>query len=286
MHRTGISRRRFSQALLASSVVSLAGSYAPVRAQAVEQPPRDPLTIVIDDLIAANRILVNEDVIDAFGHVSARHPERPEHFLMARARPPAFVEPGDIMEFDRDGAPTGGDQRRPYVERFIHTAIYQSRPDVRSVVHHHSGAIIPFSVSDVPLRALSHVGGIIGGNVAVWDIADVVGASSNLMVSDLEIGRSLARTMGEDNVVLMRGHGAAAAGPSIRQATIAAIMLSEQATIMQNAVALGGNVEVLSPGEVEETAKIFSSVTPGGAIERTWEFWCRRAGVPFHENGA
>ena len=253
---------------------------------AVSPDPRDPLTVALDDLIAANRILANEGVIDAFGHVSCRHPLRPSHFLMSRARAPALVERPDIMEFDGEGKAVDAAGRRPYAERFIHAAIYEARPDVRAVVHDHSAEIIPFGLSKTPLQAVSHVGGIIGGPVPVWDIAEVVGPKSNLMVTSLDVGRSLAKKLGGGTALLMRGHGAAIASQSIRRTTIAAIMLNAQARILQNAIALGAGVQPLSDGEIAETAKIFSDETPGDAVGRTWEYWCVRAGIPFHPKGA
>ncbi|HVR89677.1 MAG TPA: class II aldolase/adducin family protein [Novosphingobium sp.] len=259
----------------------------PLQAQTLTTPDdRAPLVVALDDLVAANRILANESVIDAFGHVSCRHPLRAGHFLMSRARAPALVEAADLMEFDGDGKPIDPAGRRPYIERFIHAAIYAARPDVRAVVHDHSVEIIPFGLSTTPLRALSHVGGIIGGPVPVWDIAEFVGPRSNLLVTSMAIGTSLARKLGTNPVVLLRGHGAVAVGRSIRQATIAAVNLNAQARIMQNTIALGGGVHALSPEEIAETAKIFSDETPGDAIGRTWEYWCARAGVPFHAKGA
>ena len=276
-------RRAFAQMLSAVGLLAVA---APLRGKARSPDDRDPLVIVRDDLVAANRILANESVIDAFGHVSCRHPLRSSHFLMSRARAPALVEPGDLMEFDADGQPVDAAGRRPYAERFIHLAIYLARPDVRSVVHDHSAELIPFGLSTTPLRAVSHVGGIIGSEVPVWDIADAVGPKSNLMVTTLDIGKSLARTLGANTAVLMRGHGAAVTGSSLRRAVIAAVTLNSQARILQSAIMLGGGVEALSAGELEETARIFSDDVPGDAVNRTWEYWCVRAGVPFHPKGA
>ena len=255
-------------------------------AQTVPPDVRDLLTVSLDDLIAANRILANEGVIDAFGHASCRHPLRPAHFLMSRARAPALVEGTDIMEFDGLGMPVDAAGRRPYAERFIHAAIYEARQDVHAVIHDHSAEIIPFGISKTPLRAVSHVGGIIGGPVPVWDIAEIVGQKSNLLVTSLEVGRSLARKLGGSTALLMRGHGAAVASQSIRRATVAAITLNSQARILQNTIALGGGVRSLSPGEIAETGRIFSDETPGDAVGRTWEYWCVRAGVAFHPKGA
>ena len=247
---------------------------------------RDATTVAIDDLLAANRILSNENVIDAFGHVSCRHPVRTSHFLMSRARAPALVVAEDIMEFDAAGAPVDAEGRHPYIERYIHAAIYEARADVHSVVHDHSVEIIPYGVSTIPLRPVSHIGGLLGAKVPVWDVREKFGAESNLLVVSLDMGRDLARRLGDGNAVLMRGHGAAAAGASIRLATIAAIMLNLQARLQRDAIALGGEVNYLAPGEVAATGRIFDPATQGDAIGRTWEYWCDRAGVPFHPRGA
>lgn len=247
---------------------------------------RAPLAVAVDDLLAANRILSHEGVIDSFGHVSCRHPERPAHFIMSRARAPALVTQEDLMEFDAAGRPVDPQGRHPYVERYIHAAIYEARADVRSVVHDHSHEIIPFGISAVALRPVSHIGGLIGEEVPVWDVADRFGSDTNLMVVSMEMGRDLARRLGQGAAVLMRGHGAAAAGVSIRVAVIAAVMLNLQAKLQRDALALGGAVRYLSPGEVAATAKTFSPETPGDAIGRTWEYWCHRAGVPYHGRGA
>ena len=278
-------RRDFIRLLGAAGLAALTSDSLFAQAP-VESDTRDAVTVALNDLIAANRILANEGVIDAFGHVSCRHPLRPTHFLMSRARAPALVEAADIIEFDGAGVPADAAGRRPYAERFIHAAILEARPDARAVVHDHSAEIIPFGLSKTPLQAVSHIGGIIGGPVPVWDIAEVVGPASNLLVTNLDVGRSLARKLAGSTALLMRGHGAAIAGGSIRQATVAAITLNAQARILQNAIALGGGVRALSPGEVAETAKIFSDETPGDAVGRTWEYWCARAGVPFHPKGA
>ena len=247
---------------------------------------RDAMAVAVDDLLAANKILSNEGVIDAFGHVSCRHPARAEHFLMSRARAPALVTAEDLMEFDATGAPVNRRGRHPYVERFIHAAIYEARPDLRSVVHDHSHEIIPFGVSTVPLRPVSHIGGLIGETVPVWDVAERFGSDTNLMVVNMEMGRDLAARLGAGSVVLMRGHGAVAAGPSIRVAVVAAVMLNLQARLLRDAIALGGGVTYLAPGEVATTTRTFSDEMPGDATGRTWEYWCNRAGVPFHRRGA
>ena len=247
---------------------------------------RDSTAIAVNDLLAANRILSHEGVIDALGHVSCRHPERPAHFLMSRARAPALVIADDLMEFDGEGTPVDPQDRRPYVERFIHAAVYAARADINAVVHDHSAEIIPFGVSAVPLRPVSHVGGLIGAEVPVWDIAERFGNETNLMVVNLDMGRDLAARMGNGLVVLMRGHGAVAAGVSIRQAVIVAITLNQQARLLRDAIALGGGVRVLSDGEITATSAIFHPSTPGDAVGRTWEWFCLRASVAYHARGA
>ena len=248
-------------------------------------PPRDPVTVVIDDLVASNRILSNENVIDAFGHVSSRHPLQPDHFLMSRGRAPALVEAADIMEFDAQGAAIDPAKGHPYLERFIHAAIYAARPDVHAVVHDHSVEILPFSVSDIPLRPLSHTGGLIGGEVPVWNIADHFGGATNLLVSNLAIGRDLAARLGSGSAVLMRGHGAVTAAKSIRMATFIAVNLNLQARLQADALKLGAP-KFLSPDEVKASALNFDPASPGAAIERIWEYWCARARVPFEPGGA
>lgn len=253
---------------------------------ATDSDNRDATTIAVDELLAANKILSNEGVIDAFGHVSCRHPVRTSHFLMSRARAPALVVAEDLMEFDATGAAIEPNGRHPYIERYIHAAVYAARPDIRAVVHDHSAEVIPFGVSTVPIRPISHTGGLLGLAVPVWDMQDKFALDSNLLVVNLDIGRDLAGRLGGGNVVLMRGHGAVAAGYSIRVATIAAVTLNVQARLQRDAMALGGPVKYLAPGEVAATAKTFSAETPGDAIGRTWEYWCARAGVPFHSRGA
>ncbi len=228
---------------------------------------------VLGDLVAANRILARENVVDAFGHVSARQPERPDRYLMSRSLSPGLVSRDDIMEFTLDGEPVGGDGRKPYAERHIHGAILEARPDVGSVVHNHSEAVIPFAVTGAPLRPLLHVAAVMGASVPVWDIADRFGDTS-LLVTTMEQGRSLAETLGGASVVLMRGHGCAVAGPGIREAVLTAVYTQVNARVQLQAEALG-NVRYLSPGE---TALAPETLTGPLAIERAWEHLARRAG--------
>jgi len=194
--------------LLAFFSISLALSAMPARAQTA-LPDVSPA--LLEDIVVGSRILADFGVVDGFGHVSARHPTNPKHFLMSRSLAPALVTADDIMEFDEDGnaVDTGGHQ--VFLERFIHAEIYKARPDVMSVVHTHAPSVIPFSVSKTPLRPLFHNAGFLAAGVPVWDIAKEFG-TTDMLVRDNGIGKSLARTLADKSVVLMRGHGAATVG--------------------------------------------------------------------------
>src|SRR6266540_3321005 len=179
------------------------------------------LDTVIQDLVSANRILAKEDVVDAYGHVSIRHPDNPKHFFLARSLAPDLVERGDIVELGLDGQPVRDETRALYLERFIHAAIYEARPDVHAVVHAHAEDILPFGVAQAtPLKPVIHSGSFIGAHVPVWDIADKFG-DTDLLVRNMDHGRDLARTLGNNNVALMRGHGfaSAARSPPVPSAT-------------------------------------------------------------------
>jgi ribulose-5-phosphate 4-epimerase/fuculose-1-phosphate aldolase len=238
---------------------------------------------LIRELVAANRILSAEGVVDAFGHVSARLPENPQRFLLSRARAPECIEAEDILEFELDGTPIDAGDRKPYMERFIHGAIYEARPDVHSVVHNHSHAVIPFAVAGKKLRPLMHVCSVIGSDVPVWDSGDEFG-DTDLLVSAIEMGRSLARTLGDKRAVLMRGHGATVVGNSVRDAVYASVYLQVNANLQFKAVMLanGDPIKFLTPGEVDIRAKkdgAFGIDRVALGIDRAWESWCRHAGL-------
>jgi ribulose-5-phosphate 4-epimerase/fuculose-1-phosphate aldolase len=229
---------------------------------------------VIDNLVAANRILAHENIVDAFGHVSQRHPENPARFLLSRARAPEIIEAGDIMEFTLEGEPVDAKGRRPYLERFIHGAIYEARPEIQSVVHNHSHSVIPFGVTGEKLRPIMHTCAKIGFEIPVWDIAARFG-DTNMLVTDMAMGRDLAKSLGKGASALMRGHGCVVAGASLQEAVYIAIYLDVNAKLQMSARHLGGDIKFLSRGEVE-------TIIGEGAyvgLERAWEVWCRRAGV-------
>ena len=219
----------------------------------------------------ANRILAREDVVDAYGHVSLRHPDDPERFLLARSLSPALVSPADIMEFDLDCNPID-DDRRPYGERPIHGAAYQARPDVNAVVHNHSHAVIPFGVTNTPIRPLVHVGSGIGPEVPVWDIADNFG-DTNMLVLTMEQGHDLAKCLGAGRVALMRGHGCVVVGPNLKEAVMVSIYLQVNAQLQMAAMRMG-EVKYLSAEEERLYQEIqFSPLS----MDRAWEYFEERA---------
>jgi ribulose-5-phosphate 4-epimerase/fuculose-1-phosphate aldolase len=237
---------------------------------------------VVRDLVAANRILAAEEVVDAFGHVSARHPRTPDRFLLSRAKSPELVEARDIMEFTLDGVPVGSGGRseeKGYLERFIHAGVYEARPDVQSVVHNHSPSLICFSVTETKLRPLLHIAATIGGEVPVWDAQRSFG-DTDLLVSNVAIGRDLARTLGDKTCSLMRGHGCTVVGKSIREAVFTAYYLVANADLQLKASCLG-EVRFLTAGEIEKMNSRLTQGKPGQGFDRAWEYWCRRVGVKF-----
>jgi len=160
----------------------------------------------IEDIVVGSRILADFGVLDGFGHVSARDPGNPNHFLMSRSLAPALVTADDIMAFDLDGNAVDARGRSVFVERFIHSEIYKARPDVMAVVHTHSAGVIPFTVSQVPLRPMYHNPSFLAAGAPVWDIRKDFG-ETDMLVRDPARGKSLAQTLGDKPVVLMRGHG-------------------------------------------------------------------------------
>ena len=226
-------------------------------------------------LVVANRILANENVVDAYGHVSVRHPDDPKRFFLARSLAPELVEASDMMEFDLEGKPLGADQRQPYLERFIHAAVYEARPDVMSVVHAHAEDVLPFGITAAPLRPVIHSGSFMGAEVPVWDIRDRFG-DTNLLVTNIAQGRDLASTLKNNNVALMRGHGFVAAARSIIEVVRMSVYVPRNARVQLNAARLGGDVTPLSRGEIDARNAGYKPHSP--ETWRAWEYWATRAG--------
>jgi HCOMODA/2-hydroxy-3-carboxy-muconic semialdehyde decarboxylase len=224
-------------------------------------------------IVEANRVLAHQKVVDAFGHVSMRHPEDPTKFLLARSLSPADVEAEDIMTFDLDGTVVGDDDRKPYVERFIHGAVFEAQPETNSVVHNHAYELLPFSVSKTPLRPILHTAGVIGPLVPIWDIHDKFG-DTNMLLSSIEQGRDFAKTMGNNNTALMRGHGGVVSGTDTISAVLTAIYLMINAEALYKALQLG-EVTYLTPGETELTVE---GLIGPLAAQRAWAYLLRQAG--------
>ncbi len=237
------------------------------------------LSALIDDLVVANRILSFEGVVDAYGHVSARHPDKPERFFLSRARTPQCVEADDIMEFTLEGVAVEPRGRTSYLERFIHAALYEARPDVQSVVHSHSRSVIPFSVAGETIRPIMHNCAPIGEAVPIWDSREKFG-DTDLLVANMTMGRDLARLVGHRPTALMRGHGSVAAGRSLQRAVYNAISLQISADLQMQSYRFD-KITFLSPGEIRQVLKMFDDVEdkPLAGMDRAWEYWCHRAGV-------
>jgi HCOMODA/2-hydroxy-3-carboxy-muconic semialdehyde decarboxylase len=230
------------------------------------------LDAVIDELVSANRILAREGIVDSFGHPSIRHPDRPDRFLLSRARAPDLIEPDDIMEFTLQGEAVNGGDKKPYLERFIHGAAYEARPEINAVIHNHSPSVLPFGVTKKKLKPLHHMCGTIGHEVPVWDSHDKFGDTS-LLVDSIEMGRDLVKLLGARPSALMRGHGAVVVAGDIRMAVYIAYYLELAAKLQMQAMGMG-DVTYLTPGEVDT---IIARTGPY-SVNRAWENWCRRAG--------
>jgi ribulose-5-phosphate 4-epimerase/fuculose-1-phosphate aldolase len=226
----------------------------------------------IDELVAANHILFDQGVVDGFGHVSVRHPASGDRFLLARSIAPALVRAADIMEFDLDANPLDAGGRALYLERFIHSEIYRARPDAGAVVHSHSPAVVPFSVArGVALRAVWHLGGILGEGCPVFEIREAAGPGTDLLIRNRALGAALAKSLGPGPVVLMRGHGCTVVGSTVRHAVFNAVYTELSAALQSEAMRLGA-VTYLTREEAEAAAACNAA-----QIDRSWELWKMRA---------
>ena len=222
-------------------------------------------------LATANHILAREGVLDAFGHVSMRHPSNPERYLIARSRSPELIEPSDILEFTLDSEPVAPPKGFLYGERVIHGCIYQARPDVHAICHHHARAVMPFCISGIALQPIDHLGATMGAVIPFWDQREEFG-DTNLIVARSEEGQSLARALGPHWVVLMRRHGATVVGISMEEMVFRAVFSCRNAELQREAQALGGVTE-LTPAEIEKAGAFNLEPRP---IARAWEYWTMR----------
>jgi HCOMODA/2-hydroxy-3-carboxy-muconic semialdehyde decarboxylase len=233
---------------------------------------------LLEDLVTANRVLASQGIVDSFGHVSIRHPGNPGRYFLSRARAPERVEMADIMEFTLEGDPVDAKGRRPYLERFIHGAAYEMRPDVMSVIHNHSPGVIPYGVTGRKMRPIMHMCGTIGYEVPIWDQHTKFG-DTNLLVESMAMGRDLAKKLGKGRTALMRGHGCVVVGPDLRATVYTAIYLELNAKLQMQAEAMSKKVRFLTKGEQK---KVAATTTPAN-VNRAWENWCRKAERPYRE---
>ena len=212
------------------------------------------------DVATAYRIVANEGILDAFGHISVRHPGNPNRYFLSRSRAPSLVQPDDILEYDLDSNPIIPPKERPYSERVIHGEIFKARPDVNAVCHHHAPSIMPFAISGVPLVPVFHLGASMGPTAPIWDSRDEFG-DTNLLVVKPEEGASLARALGDASIVVMRRHGATVVGGSLRELVFRTIYSAKNAEHQMAAHVLG-NVSPLTAGEAQMAFEIHRAPGP------------------------
>lgn len=229
----------------------------------------------IDDichqLALANRIVAHEGVLDGFGHISVRHPQKSDRYLLARSRSPELIEPPDILEFNLDSELLTPGGLLPYGECVIHGEILRARPDLNAVVHHHAPAILPFCVTDEKLVPIMGLGSTMGTTVPLWDSQDEFGDTPMVLTTKAH-GASLARALGPHAMVLMRRHGATVVGASLQEAVFRSIYTHRNAELLLRAKALGA-VTPLTRGETEQACDYSLRERPMG---RAWEYWVTR----------
>jgi len=226
---------------------------------------------LLSDLVAASRILAEYEVLDAYGHVSARSDKRPDRFIMSRAVAPALVRAADLMELDADSEALAGDKRKGFIERYIHGEIYRARPEVMAVVHSHSPSSIPFGVTRTRLRPIYHMGAFLWSGTPVFDIRKTK-AENDLLIRDRPLGQALAKTLGGCTCVLMRGHGMTVVGDGVPEAVYRSIYTEMNAKLQIQAGQLEGPIEFLSDEEGRR-----STAANRGTLERPWELWKKKA---------
>ena len=248
------------------SLAAITSGKAIAQADAGAAPP--DRSKVVDDLVAANRILADQGVLDAYGHVSVRAPDQPDRFLMSRSLAPELVTAADVLEHDLDGNPaTAG--ATPFLERFIHAGVYAARPDVGAVVHSHSPSVIPFGITGTALRPVYHMSAFLGAGVPIFDI-HAVGGETDMLVRTLELGAALAKTLGGHPAVLMRGHGAVVTAEDLPHAVFRSVYAEMNARLQAQAMTMG-KVRYLSDQEARK-----AQATMEATVQRPWDLWRRK----------
>jgi ribulose-5-phosphate 4-epimerase/fuculose-1-phosphate aldolase len=255
---------------------ALAVALLPALASGAQAQSPPDLNTLIGDLVAANRILYRQGVVDGFGHISVRRPERADRFLMSASLAPGRVTKDDIMEFDLDAKPIDRRGRSIYSERFIHSEIYKARPDVNAVLHSHSPTVIPFSVSQVPMRAIMNQAGFLVPQVPVFEMRKIAGSRS-LLVTDAALGKALAETLGDRPVALMRGHGNVVVGPNVQRVVARGIYTEINARLLWQAITLGGPIVYIDAEEARAGEAGRDRSEAGHGTDRIWQMWVEEA---------
>jgi len=219
------------------------------------------------DIAIGSRICASENVFDAYGHLSVRHPHAPDRFLMTRSMPPALATSEDVVELDLESSGCAGNTKALFLERFIHGEIYKARPDVNAIVHSHSLSVIPFTVVEEPMLAIFHTAAHVAAGAPVFDIEEEFG-ETDMLISDRMKGASLARALGNKSICLMRSHGSVAVGPSLQHAVMRAVYTEVNAKLQLNAKLLGGRLKPLSARE----GALADAINQAG-VGRPWELW-------------
>jgi ribulose-5-phosphate 4-epimerase/fuculose-1-phosphate aldolase len=235
-----------------------------------KKPAPPASATLLDDLVAANRILAMHGVLDAYGHVSVRSDTNPGHFVMSRSLAPSLVSAADLMSHGPDSEPAG-DDRKPYLERFIHGEMYRQRPDVMAVVHSHADAVIPFGVTKGKLRPVYHMASFLWSGVPVFDIRRNT-PENDLLIRDHRLGKELAGAIGACACVLMRGHGMTVVGDSLQEAVFRSVYTQMNARLQASASQLEGPIEFLNAEEGRR-----ATITNRATLERPWELWKKKA---------
>lgn len=262
-----------------SRALSVVLAFAPALAAPAWAQATPDMKMLVDDLVAANRILYRQGVVDGFGHVSVRHPAKPDRFLMSAAKAPGRVTVEDIMEFDLEGNAVDRRDRPIYSERFIHSEVYKARPDVHAVIHTHSPAVIPFSVTQVPLRPVHNTASFLAPAVPVFEMRKAAGMTNNLVTNSAR-GKALAETLGDRPVALLRGHGNVVVGPDVRRTVARAIYTEVNARMLLQAVTLGGPITFIDPEESKQIEGNRETMGTGHGVDRIWQMWAEEATPP------
>ncbi len=223
----------------------------------------------IKDLVTANHVLSNENILEAYGHVSVRDPENPKHFLLSRSKSPRFVEEEDILIFDFDGNVQVETQHRPYAERILHGQIYKARPDVNAICHHHALPLLPFTVTGIELRPVIHTGCMFYEGIPLYDDYDV---SDGMLIINKKEGERIARTLSDKRALLLRGHGVIVVGFEIRDMVMGSIYIADNAKVQYQSLQIG-TPKYLSYEEARAATELMLSDM---VLERGWSYWSAR----------